>query len=71
MNELFKVEKIGNSIKISNNSKFNLWIGFIPEKPKIKIKDSFVIAPKDSLIFHFDIDLTKISFRFLENKHVR
>lgn len=59
---LFKVEQIGNAIKITNNSQFNLLLHLMPIKPKRKIV-KFCIIPRDSWQMHdYDFDLSRIFF---------
>lgn len=66
-NEILEIKQNGHVTMITNQSKYKLIISILPVKPKIKHRD-FRLIPKQT--FHIDengLDLTKISFRFVND----
>ncbi len=50
--------------KIINNSKYNLILSKIPEKPRRKYYDIYLIMSGSYIIFDDSFDITKLSLRF-------
>jgi len=71
MDEIFKIEKIGHIIRISNSSEFCMIISLVPIKPKRKYIDIRIVKPGEFVIFDdldYRIELKDLSFRFEERK---
>ncbi len=65
--EILEILQNGKFTKIINHSKFKLIISILPVKPKLKHKD-FLLVPEESFrIDDHGLDLTKISFRFIND----
>ena len=70
---VFSVEQMGNLIKITNNSKYDLFISLLPIKPKRKHLDIFIVKSGGHIIHDLPnntFDLTKVSFRLIDPNKV-
>lgn len=68
IDEILKIEKVRECVKITNNSPFDLIISEKPIPPKRKYINRVLIKTKQCIIFDHPIDLTTISFSFVEYK---
>lgn len=65
-NKILEIEQNGHVTMITNHSQYKLIISILPIKPKIKHRDFFVVAKQTFRIDEHGLDLTKISFRFVD-----
>ncbi len=65
---MFKVEQIGVSTKITNNSNYDLWISMEPVKPQRKRIDICIIPPGQFRVYKQPIHINRLSFRLLNTE---
>lgn len=64
MSESFKIEKIGDLIRISNDTSFDCVISERPTLHRRRIKDTAIIKSGEFILFEEKFDLEKICIRF-------
>ena len=66
-NEILEIQQKDNVTIFTNHSKYKLIISIIPVKPKFKYRDFLLVAKQTFCINGQGLDLTKISFRFVND----
>lgn len=69
MDEVFKMEvrKVGDrcQTKFSNLTKdYDVFIGYMPKRPKRKVRDLYVVSSETFKFFEEEFDLDRLNFHF-------